>query len=131
MSDENKKDKFADQDWSKNKKQQARAPHEEQTSSTDEWKATKLCEFMHFFKQKRSNSLQVYLEDPFFKDGRWLTSGKLRFVLTRFQEPKNQTNIIKLTAAETAALILYLQKGLQLAIDKELELQQQKRRDTQ
>ncbi|MBN1330683.1 MAG: hypothetical protein JXA54_14510 [Candidatus Heimdallarchaeota archaeon] len=83
---------------------------------------TKVCDIIHFFNKQRSNSLQVYIEDPYMKDGRWLTSGSIRVVLTKYAEP-NQVNAIKLTFAEATELIYRLQKGLDLAITKEFDLQ--------
>ncbi|NHJ86020.1 MAG: hypothetical protein FK734_11200 [Asgard group archaeon] len=83
---------------------------------------TRLCDITHFYNKQRSNSMTVYVEDPYLKDGRWLTSGSIRIVLTKYGEP-NQVNAIKLTFAEATELIFRLQKGLELAIDKEVELQ--------
>jgi hypothetical protein len=83
---------------------------------------TKICDIIHFYNKQRSNSMQIYLEDPYLKDGRWLTSGSIRIVLTKYNNP-NQVNAIKLTYAEATELIFRLQKGLQLLFDKELELQ--------
>ncbi len=82
----------------------------------------KVCDITHFFNKQRSNSLQVYVEDPYLKDGRWLTSGSIRLVLTKYSE-QNQVNVIKLTFAEATELIYRLQKGLDIAISKEIELQ--------
>ncbi|HUT81120.1 MAG TPA: hypothetical protein VMZ29_07950 [Candidatus Bathyarchaeia archaeon] len=82
----------------------------------------KVCDIIHFFNKQRSNSLQVFVEDPYLKDGRWLTSGSIRIVLTKFGEP-NQINAIKLTFAEATELIYRLQKGLDFAISKEFDLQ--------
>jgi len=43
-------------------------------------------------------------------------------VLTKYAEP-NQVNAIKLTFAEATELIFRLQKGLAVAMEKELKLQ--------
>ena len=81
----------------------------------------RICDIIHFFNKQRSNSLQVYVEDPYLKDGRWLTSGSIRLVLTKFGE-QNQVNVIKLTFAEATELIFRLQNGLQQSFEKEQEL---------
>jgi len=85
-------------------------------------KSTRICDIVHFYNKQRSNSLQVYVEDPYLKDGRWLTSGAIRMVLTKYGE-QQQVNAIKLTFAEATELIFRLQKALNTALDKELELQ--------
>ena len=82
----------------------------------------RICDIIHFYNKKRSNGLQVYVEDPYLKDGRWLTSGSIRLVMTKYGEP-NQVNAIKLTFAEATELIFRLQKGLNQSLEKELELQ--------
>ncbi|NHJ04249.1 MAG: hypothetical protein EAX90_05465 [Candidatus Heimdallarchaeota archaeon] len=84
----------------------------------------KICDIIHFYNKQRSNSLQVYVEDPYLKDGRWLTSGSIRLVLTKYSE-QNQVNVIKLTFAEATELIFRLQNGLQQSFDKEQDLQSQ------
>lgn len=84
----------------------------------------KVCDIVHFYNKQRSNSLQVYVEDPYLKDGRWLTSGSIRLVLTKYGE-QNQVNVIKLTFAEATELIFRLQNGLQQSFDKEQDLQSQ------
>ena len=84
----------------------------------------KICDIVHFYNKQRSNSLQVFVEDPYLKDGRWLTSGSIRLVLTKYGE-QNQTNVIKLTFAEATELIFRLQNGLQQSFDKEQDLQSQ------
>ncbi len=82
-----------------------------------------ICDIIHFYNKKRSNGMQVYVEDPYLKDGRWLTSGSIRLVMTKYGEP-NQVNAIKLTFAEATELIFRLQKGLEQSLDKEIDLQQ-------
>lgn len=82
----------------------------------------RICDITHFYNRQRSNSLQIYVEDPYLKDNRWLTSGSIRMVLTKYGEP-NQINAIKLTFAEATELIFRLQKGLAVAMEKELNLQ--------
>ena len=82
----------------------------------------KVCDIIHFYNKQRSNSLQVYVEDPYLKNGQWLTSGSIRLVLTKYGEP-NQVNAIKLTFAEATELIFRLQNGLQASFNKEAELQ--------
>ena len=83
---------------------------------------TRICDIVHFYNKQRSNSLQVFIDDPYLKDGRWLTSGSVRLVMTKFGE-QNQINAIKLTFAEVTELIFRLQQGLRESFDKELELQ--------
>ncbi len=83
---------------------------------------TRICDIVHFYNKQRSNSMQVFIEDPYLKDGRWLTSGSIRIVLTKYGEP-NQVNAIKLTFAEAAELVFRLQKGLSHSFSKEVELQ--------
>ncbi len=85
---------------------------------------TRICDIIHFYNKQRSNSMQVFIEDPFLKDGRWLTSGSVRIILTKFADP-NQVNAIKLTFAEATELIFRLQKGLSYSFNKEVELQKQ------
>ena len=82
----------------------------------------KICDITHFYNRQRSNSLAIYVEDPYLKDNKWLTSGSIRMVLTKYAEP-NQVNAIKLTFAEATELIFRLQKGLAVAMEKELKLQ--------
>ncbi|MFW9921691.1 MAG: hypothetical protein ACFFDW_00180 [Candidatus Thorarchaeota archaeon] len=82
----------------------------------------KICDITHFFNKQRSNSLQLFVEDPYLKDGRWLTSGSIRIVLTKYGEP-NQVNAIKLTFAEASELIFRLQLGLENSFNKEIDLQ--------
>jgi len=92
---------------------------DEQTSTQSN--GTKICEIMHFYNKQRSNSIQIFIEDPFLKDGRWLTSGNVRVVLTKYGE-SNQVNAIKLTIAETSELIFRMQKGIELLIEKEIKM---------
>ncbi|MHA1155054.1 MAG: hypothetical protein ACTSQK_03015 [Candidatus Heimdallarchaeota archaeon] len=82
---------------------------------------TKICDIIHFYNKQRSNSLQVFVEDPYLKNGQWPTSGSIRLVLTKFGEP-NQINAIKLTFAEATELIFRLQSGLQSSFSKEAAL---------
>lgn len=85
----------------------------------------RVCDIMHFYQKKRSNGLQVYIDDPYLKDGKWLTSGAIRIVMTKFnQHGDNQVNVIKLTFAEATELVFRIQKGLEEAFGKELLLQQ-------
>lgn len=86
-------------------------------------KSTRVCDIVHFYNKQRSNSLQVYVEDPYLKDGRWLTSGAIQMVLTKYGD-QQQVNAIKLTFAEATELIFRLQKALSTAIEKEFALQQ-------
>jgi hypothetical protein len=86
---------------------------------------TRICDIVHFYNNKRSNSMQVFIDDPYLKDGKWLTSGSVRVVLTKFMEPNNQFNAIKLTFAEATELIFRIQKALELSLLKETELQSQ------
>ncbi|MHA1221630.1 MAG: hypothetical protein ACTSQB_07850 [Candidatus Heimdallarchaeota archaeon] len=81
--------------------------------------STKICDIIHFYNKQRSNAMQVYVEDPYLKDGR----GSIRLVLTKFGGEQNQVNAIKLTFAEATELIFRIGKGLDLAIKKEVELQ--------
>jgi len=92
---------------------------DEQTSTQSN--GTKICEIMHFYNKQRSNSIQIFIEDPFLKDGRWLTSGNVRVFLTKYGE-SNQVNAIKLTIAETSELIFRMQKGIELLIEKEIKM---------
>ncbi|NHJ49918.1 MAG: hypothetical protein FK733_19150 [Asgard group archaeon] len=85
----------------------------------------RICDIIHFYNNKRSNSMQVFIDDPYLKDGKWLTSGSVRVVLTKFMEPNNQFNAIKLTFAEATELIFRIQKALEMSILKETELQSQ------
>lgn len=82
----------------------------------------RICDIIHFYNKRRSNSLQVFVDDPYLKDGRWLTSGSIRLVMTKFGEP-NQINAIKLTFAEATELIFRLQQGLKESFNKEQDLQ--------
>lgn len=82
---------------------------------------TKVCDIIHFYNKQRSNSLQVFVEDPYLKNGQWPTSGSIRLVLTKFGE-SNQVNAIKLTFAEATELIFRLQSGLQASFSKEANL---------
>ena len=84
---------------------------------------TRICDIVHFYNKQRSNGMQVYIEDPYLKDGRWLTSGSVRIVLTKYGGEQNQVNAIKLTFAEATELIFRLQKGLSHSFGKEVELQ--------
>lgn len=83
---------------------------------------TRICDIVHFYNNKRSNSLQIYIDDPYLKDGKWLTSGSVRVVLTKYGEPSNQVNAIKLTFAEATELIFRIQKALETSLDKEVDL---------
>ena len=85
-------------------------------------KSTRICDIIHFYNKQRSNGMQVYVEDPYLKDGRWLTSGSVRLVLTKYGE-QNQVNAIKLTFAEATELVFRLQKRLNSSMEKEAELQ--------
>ena len=80
----------------------------------------RICDIVHFFNKQRSNSMQVFIDDPYLKDGKWLTSGSIRMVLTKFGE-QNQINAIKLTFAEATELVFRLQKALNNSIDKEFK----------
>ncbi|MEA2071363.1 MAG: hypothetical protein U9O98_08740 [Asgard group archaeon] len=87
-----------------------------ETNSKDKYKkfnsdSVKICDIMHFYNNRRSNSLQIFVEDPYLKDNRWLTSGSVRIILTKFGK-QNQVNAIKLTYAEVTELIFRLQQGL-------------------
>lgn len=93
------------------------------SNRSDFAKSTRICDIIHFYNKKRSNGLQVFIEDPYLKSGRWLTSGAIRIVMTKFGDPK-QINTIKLTFAEATELIFRLQKGLNEAITKEIALQE-------
>ena len=85
---------------------------------------TKVCDIIHFYNKQRSNSLQVYVEDPYLKNGQWPTSGSVRMVLTKYGD-QNQVNAIKLTFAEATELIFRLQSGLQASFSKEAALRKQ------
>ncbi len=94
-----------------------------ETTNNYQNNSKRICDIIHFYNKKRSNGMQVYVEDPYLKDGRWLTSGAIRLVMTKYGEP-NQVNAIKLTFAEATELIFRLQKGLEQSLDKEIDLQQ-------
>ena len=85
---------------------------------------TKICDIIHFYNKQRSNSLQVFVDDPYLKNGQWPTSGSIRLVLTKFGE-QNQINAIKLTFAEATELIFRLQAGLKDSFTKEIALRKQ------
>ena len=93
------------------------------TSNGNRSSGNRICDIIHFFNNKRSNGLQVYVDDPYLKDGKWLTSGSVRMVLTKYGEPSNQVNAIKLTFAEATELIFRIQKALEMSLDKEVDLQ--------
>jgi hypothetical protein len=84
---------------------------------------TRICDIVHFYNNKRSNSMQIFVDDPYLKDGKWLTSGSVRVMLTKFMEPSNQYNTIKLTFAEATELVFRLTKALEMLLAKEAELQ--------
>ena len=81
----------------------------------------KICDIVHFYEGKRSNSLQVFMNDPYLKDSKWLTSGSISLMNTKFGE-QNVHATIRLTFAETTELITRLQKAIDELIEKEKTL---------
>jgi hypothetical protein len=83
---------------------------------------TKVCDILHFWENKRSNQLQVFANDPYLKDSKWLTSGSFTLLITKFNnstEVKDQFNAIKLTFAEASELYVRLGQALKDSIEKE------------